>query len=160
MVRIFLGIFEATILPSFGLIVQMWWTRREQSYRTVAYQVALSSAGIIVSPPGGPTLTMQGPLLTYGVGKAIADTHSPFKVYKGIFLFIGGLSLAFVPLIAYMLPNSPATARFLRHGNDRVIALERLRENNTGTKTSKWKWPQFWETMRDPKTWMWTVMMT
>ena len=47
--RIFLGVFEATILPSFGLIVQMWWTRREQSYRTVAYQVALSTAGIIVS---------------------------------------------------------------------------------------------------------------
>ena len=47
--RIFLGIFEATILPSFTLICQMWYTRREQSYRTVAYQMALSIGGIIVS---------------------------------------------------------------------------------------------------------------
>lgn len=38
--RLFLGIFEATILPSFILITQMWWTRREQAYRTTAYQVA------------------------------------------------------------------------------------------------------------------------
>lgn len=44
--RIFLGVFESTILPSFVLITQMWWTRREQSYRTVAYQVSLSVAGI------------------------------------------------------------------------------------------------------------------
>ena len=45
--RIFLGIFESTILPSFVLITQMWWTRREQSYRTIAYQIALSVASII-----------------------------------------------------------------------------------------------------------------
>jgi MFS family permease len=37
--RAFLGAFEATILPSFILITQMWWTRREQSYRTIAYQM-------------------------------------------------------------------------------------------------------------------------
>lgn len=38
--RMFLGVFEATILPSFILITQMWWVRREQSYRTIAYQVS------------------------------------------------------------------------------------------------------------------------
>jgi len=43
--RLLLGIFEATILPSFVLITQMWWTRREQSYRTIAYQIANSMAG-------------------------------------------------------------------------------------------------------------------
>ena len=145
--RIILGIFEATILPSFGLIIQMWWTRREQAYRTVAYQVALSLSGII------------GPLMSYGIGQAVVRTHSSLHVYQAIFLFIGSLSLAFVPLIWWMLPNSPTTAKCLRHGDDRLIALERLRENNTGTKASKWKWPQFWEAMRDPKTWMWTVML-
>jgi len=69
------------------------------------------------------------------------------------------VSLAFVPLIWWMLPNSPTTARFLRNGNDRLLAIERLRENNTGTKASTWKWDQFWETMRDIKTWMWATMM-
>ena len=40
--RLFLGCFEATILPSFILVTQMWWIRREQSYRTIAYQVCRS----------------------------------------------------------------------------------------------------------------------
>ncbi|RSH84062.1 hypothetical protein EHS25_005307 [Saitozyma podzolica] len=78
--------------------------------------------------------------------------------YQGIFLYLGAISLGCAPLVWYLLPNSPTTAKFLRHGNDRLIALERVRENNTGTKTSKWKWPQFWEAMRDIKTWMWTAM--
>lgn len=120
----------------------MWWTRREQSYRTIAYQIANSMAAI------------WGPLLSYGIG----HVNSGIRPYQGIFLFMGCLSLALAPVVWWLLPNSPTTARFLRHGNDRLIALERLRENNTGTKSSKIKWSQVWETYRDPKTWMWAGM--
>ncbi|RSH89875.1 hypothetical protein EHS25_001861 [Saitozyma podzolica] len=141
--RILLGGFEATILPAFILISQMWWTRREQSYRTVAYLIANSIASII------------GPILAYGIGHATQTIHA----YQAIFLSLGAISLGIQPLVWFMLPNSPATAKFLRHGNDRLIAVERLRENNTGTKTSKWKWHQFREAMRDLKTWGWTLMM-
>ncbi|RSH92558.1 hypothetical protein EHS25_008003 [Saitozyma podzolica] len=140
--RILLGAFEATILPSFVLITQMWWTRREQSYRTIAYQVANSMAAII------------GPLLSYGIG----HVNSGILPYQGIFIFMGCLSFAISPLVWYLLPNSPTTAKFLRKGNDRLIALERLRENNTGTKSSKIKWSQVWETFKDLKTWMWAGM--
>jgi MFS family permease len=96
----------------------MWWTRREQSYRTIAYQISVSVASII------------GPLMAYGIGHATKG----IKQYQGIFLFIGAVSLGFAPLVFYLLPNGPTTARFLRHGNDRLIAIERMRENNTGTK--------------------------
>jgi len=143
--RMFLGAFEATILPSFILITQMWWIRREQSYRTIAYQIANSCAAIV------------GPLLSYGIGKAVTNGHT-IRPYQGIFLFIGSVSFAFVPLVWYMLPNSPTTAKFLRHGQDRLIAIDRLKENNTGTKASVFKWDQFWETYRDPKTYMWAGM--
>lgn len=137
--RMLLGAFEATIMPSFVLITQMWWLRREQSYRTVAYQIANSFAAII------------GPLMSYGIGKAVQNSGT-IKEYQGIFLFIGSVSLAMVPVVYWLLPNSPTTAKFLRNGNDRLIAIDRLRENNTGTKTSTFKWDQFWETLRDPKT--------
>ena len=116
--------------------------------------------------------------MAFGIGEAALHDPTSMKAYQGIFLFLGAFSLAWVPVIWFMLPNSPATAKFLRNGDDRLIALERIRENNTGTKvsrhgsplsipkeranlegqTSKWKWPQFWEAMRDPKTWMWTTM--
>ena len=124
------------------LITQMWWTRREQSYRTIAYQIANSFAAII------------GPLLSWAVGHA----HNGIKPYQAIFLFMGCLSLGIAPLVWYLLPNSPTTAKFLERGEDRLIALERIRENNTGTKSSVWKWDQCWETFRDPKTYMWAGM--
>lgn len=133
-------------MPSFILITQMWWIRREQSYRTVAYQISNSFAAIF------------GPLLSYAIGKATEG--GKILEYQGIFLFIGSISLAFVPLVAWMMPNSPATAKFLRgnNGRDRLIAIDRLRENNTGTKSSKFKWSQAKDAWKDPKTWMWTAM--
>lgn len=142
--RFFLGCFEATILPSFILITQMWWLRREQSYRTIAYQIANSCAGLF------------GPLLSYAIGKAVG-THS-IKQYQGIFIFMGAISLGMVPIVYWLLPNSPTTAKFLARGNDRLIAIDRLKENNTGTKSSTFKWNQFWETLKDPKTYMWAGM--
>jgi len=50
----------------------MWWLRREQSYRTVAYQIANSFAAII------------GPLMSYGIGQA--TKNGKIKEYQGIFL--------------------------------------------------------------------------
>jgi hypothetical protein len=47
-------------------------------------------------------------------------------------LTTGGVSAAFIPIVAWMMPNSPTTARFLRKGDDRLIALDRIRDNNTG----------------------------
>lgn len=58
-----------------------------------------------------------------------------------------------MPIVMWLLPNHPATAKFLRHGNDRAIAIERLRENNTGTKNSTWKWYQVRECLSEPRTW-------
>ena len=95
--------------------------------------------------------------MSYGIGKAV-ENGSVLKPYQGIFLFMGSFSLALVPLVYFLLPNSPTTAKFLSRGNDRLIAIDRLRENNTGTKSSKFKWDQFWETYRDPKTYMWAAM--
>ncbi|WVQ65513.1 uncharacterized protein L199_003689 [Kwoniella botswanensis] len=143
--RLLLGIFEATILPSFIFLTQMWYTRREQSFRTIAYQVANSLAAVL------------GPILSFGIGKATENSNK-VKEYQGIFFFIGSISVAFVPIIFFMLPNSPTTARFLRKNNDRVIAIDRLKENQTGTKSSKWKWNQVRETYKDPKTYIWAAM--
>lgn len=61
-------------------------------------------------------------------------------------------------LLRFFLPDSPATAKFLE-GPDRVIAIERLRDNNMGTETKVWKWYQFWETFRDPKSYLWFALL-
>jgi hypothetical protein len=82
-------------------------------------------------------LTISGSLMSYGIGEAVVKTTTSIYPYQGIFLYLGAISLGCAPLVWYLLPNSPTTAKFLRHGNDRLIALERVRENNTGTKVSK-----------------------
>nr|WVH01934.1 allantoate transporter [Naematelia aurantialba] len=140
--RLFLGMFEATILPSFVFITQMWWTRREQSYRMIAVQVANSGAVFI------------GPLLSYAVG----HINKGLLPYQAIFLFLGCLCLAAVPYVFWSLPNSPADARFLKTEEDRLIAIERLRENNTGIKSNKWRWDHVREVFQDPKSYMWAAM--
>ena len=110
-----------------------------------------------------------GPL-THSVGHA----KSGLKPYQSIFLCLGLLSLGMTSVVWWLMPNSPTTAKFLHKGNDRLsveflsffgttctltdislvlkrIAIERLRENNTGTKSSKWQWYQVKETFIDPK---------
>jgi hypothetical protein len=81
----------------------MWWTRREQSFHTIAVQVAKSGAVFI------------GPLLSYAIG----HVNNGILPYQGIFLLMGRVSLAIVPYLARSLPNSPTSATFLRNGNDR-----------------------------------------
>jgi hypothetical protein len=75
--------------------------------------------------------------MSYGIGEAVVQTTTSIYPYQGIFLYLGAISLGCAPLVWYLLPNSPTTAKFRRHGNDRLIALERVRENNTGTKVSQ-----------------------
>jgi hypothetical protein len=57
----------------------MWWTRREQSFRTIAYQISNSVAGII------------GPLMAWGIGRATTDSGGSIMPYQGIFLCVKGL---------------------------------------------------------------------
>ncbi|KAL5526554.1 hypothetical protein ACEPAF_8278 [Sanghuangporus sanghuang] len=141
--RLFLGIFEATIAPSFIAITQMWWRRREQTYRTAAWNASNGVCAVF------------GSLVSYGIGHIKNENLRP---YQGIFLFCGCLTVALTPLVWFFLPDSPATAKFLK-GNDRVLALERLRDNNMGTESKVWKWDQFWEAFRDLKTYLWFSML-
>jgi hypothetical protein len=63
----FLGVFEATLAPSFIAITQMWWCRREQTYRTLAWNCSNAVASIF------------GPLLSFGIG----HVHNGIQPYQG-----------------------------------------------------------------------------
>lgn len=70
-----------------------------------------------------------GPLLAFGIGHISSKTIHP---YQAIFLFCGCLTIFCVPFIYLVMPSSPVDAKFLRNGDDRKIAIERLRANNMG----------------------------
>jgi ACS family allantoate permease-like MFS transporter len=53
----------------------------------------------------------------------------------------------------WLLPDSPMDAKFL-NDRERIIAIERLRDNKTGIKNTHHKKEQVLEALRDPKVWM------
>ena len=65
--RFFLGVFGATLAPSFIAITQMWWRSREQTYRTLAWNCSNAVASIF------------GPLLSFGIG----HVHNGIQPYQG-----------------------------------------------------------------------------
>ncbi|KIW18933.1 hypothetical protein PV08_03222 [Exophiala spinifera] len=141
--RLFLGIFEAGVAPAFIALTQMWWRRREQPVRLGAWYAMNGITNIF------------GSLLTYGIGH-IDSPH--LKPYQIIFLFFGLITIAYSAVVWFFLPDSPVSARFL-HGEDRLVAIERLRANNQGVEGNEWKWSHVKEAAMDLKTWLWAAMM-
>ncbi|KAJ7178376.1 MFS general substrate transporter [Mycena crocata] len=140
--RFFLGLFEATVAPCFITITQMWWRRREQTFRLALWFAMNGVTGMV------------GSLLTYGLGHIKGKLH-PYQV---IFLFIGLLTVVCSPIVYFILPDSPAKARFLNH-EEKIVALERLRANNQGTESKVWKWDQVVEVLLDLKTYLWFSLL-
>ncbi|CAE6519835.1 unnamed protein product [Rhizoctonia solani] len=139
--RFFLGIFEATVAPCFITVTQMWWRRREQTMRLSLWMAM-----------NGVTY-MFGSLMAFGIG----HIRGSLKPYQTIFLFIGLLTVVCSPVVYFVLPDSPTTAKFLTP-REKVVALERLRANNQGTESKNWEWSQVWEVLMDPKTYLWLAM--
>ncbi|KAI1100540.1 MFS general substrate transporter [Jackrogersella minutella] len=140
--RFFLGVFEASVAPSFVAITQMWWRRREQTVRT-SYWYAMN--GIT---------NMFGSLITYGIGHIVSHLHS----YQIIFLFFGLITVAFSFVMLAFMPDSPIEAKFLSD-EDKLIAVERLRMNQMGVISRKWSNDHLKEALLDPKSWFWFALM-
>lgn len=49
-------------------------------------------------------------------------------------------------------------AKFLK-GNDKLMAVERLRANEMGIASRVWKWHHLMESFVDLKTWCWFAMI-
>ncbi|KAE9369007.1 allantoate permease [Stipitochalara longipes BDJ] len=142
--RFILGSFESLIGPSLVAVTQMWWRRSEQTNRTAAWNAMNGITSIF------------GSLSTYGLGHiASQKLHS----YQIIFLYCGGLTLVFSVFSFIFFPDSPMEAKFWRQG-ERDVAIERLRANQMGIISRKWRWDHVLEAFLDPKTWCWFFLVT
>ncbi|KAH7176963.1 allantoate permease [Dactylonectria macrodidyma] len=136
--RLLLGMFEASVAPTFIAVVQMWYRRSEQTARNASWYAML---GIV---------NMVGSLLSYGLG----HIHSHLRPYQIIFLFCGLLTVVFSFVMLIFMPDSPQKAKFLT-AEEKEIAIERLRMNQMGMGTGEWKWDHVRECALDIKTWLW-----
>jgi hypothetical protein len=101
--RFFLGLFEATVAPTFVTITAMWWRRREQTQRTryvpmAPLQMHTDTAKFVVlyewphhrrayPPPHATTrfdASLQvGSILSFGLGHIKSDALKPYQVSSG-----------------------------------------------------------------------------
>lgn len=65
------------------------------------------------------------------------------------FIILGIVGLVWFGVLSIYMIDSPLTAKFLNE-EEKVIAVERLRENRTGVTNREFKKYQFLEALKDP----------
>ncbi|KAK5111340.1 hypothetical protein LTR62_005180 [Meristemomyces frigidus] len=139
--RFLLGVVEAAVNPGFMLIMSMFYTSAEQPLRLESYYCTNGIA------------TMFGGLIGYAVGHI--TTGLPRWMY--VFLIFGSCSLAAGIWALLMLPDQPATSRFLTE-RERTVAVGRVAANLQGVKNHHFKKYQAIQTLYDQKTWILFIM--
>lgn len=97
---------------------------------------------------------MIGPPINYGFG----SINGSLDGWQNIFLFAGLLTIMWAFVVLWQMPDDPTRAKFLNE-RERFIALERVRDNNTGLVEHKVKPSQMLEIFRDPASLMLVTLM-
>ncbi|RSL49570.1 hypothetical protein CEP51_015469 [Fusarium floridanum] len=135
--RFLLGASESAISPGFSLLTGMWYAPQEHASRHAIWFA------------GNAVATMFGSLLAYGIGHA----QSGIASWRLIFIIFGAITLAWSLVILFFLPDDPSTAKFLTQ-EERTFAVNRAQKAQATSKTGQYEWPQLWEALIDPKTWL------
>lgn len=141
--RYLLGTFEAFIAPICVAVTQMWWRRSEQTFRNSFWNAMNGVTQIL------------GSLFTYGLGHIDSDALYRYQI---VFMFCGLLTVIYAFVVLALMPDSPMEAKYLSQ-EEKIIATERLRANQQGVTSRKWKWDHCWETAADLKTYAWFIII-
>ena len=90
------------------------------------------------------TTLLQG--ISFYSGKAIPP-------YKIVYILLGALAVVVGVVVLIFLPDSPVSARMLTK-QERIAALERVRNDQGGTENKKFKKEQVIEALTDIRTWL------
>ncbi|KAL5603230.1 hypothetical protein FOBRF1_010763 [Fusarium oxysporum] len=134
-VRFLMGGLEAIVYPTNSILTVMWWTRSEQPVRTAIWFNTISTA------------------FTGIVSYAIGLTNTGVARWRLLFLVIGGFTVIWACLLWVFLPDSPVSSWQLSD-REKWVAIQRVKDNNTGVEDVKFKWYQVRELLVDPKTWL------
>ncbi|KAF7560364.1 hypothetical protein G7046_g3780 [Stylonectria norvegica] len=134
-VRFLLGFVEVCVAPAFIYISGSWYTKREQITRV---SIWYSSSGFAA---------------VFGGFLAWAMNQAPSFKWQGLFLMYGGLTFCLGIICYFFLAASPTEASWLTE-DEKVIALERVRGNKTGTEVEKFNLTHLKEAFLDIRFYM------
>ncbi|KZP15481.1 MFS general substrate transporter [Athelia psychrophila] len=140
-VRMLLGICEGSITAGFLIVSSMFYTRNEQTLR-VGYWFLMNGTAQIISG-----------FLSFG---ALHIKTSGFEPWQWLMIITGSMTLIIATAFWFFFPDSPTNAWFLTM-DERVKAVQRIKENQTGVENKHFKKKQFIEALLDPKTWLFAL---
>ncbi|KAJ4332103.1 hypothetical protein N0V87_008664 [Didymella glomerata] len=141
--RFLLGAFESAISPSLILVTSMWYKRDEQPRRIGFWYLGVGMA------------VMVGSLVSYGFQHYEGDKFNNWQI---MYLVVGLITIGAGIIVILFLPDNPMSSR-LTH-DEKIMAVSRLRENNTGIENKTFKPYQFREAMTDPQVWLLAFITT
>ncbi|KAG2164765.1 hypothetical protein JADG_004504 [Aureobasidium aubasidani] len=115
----------------------MWYKKNEQPPRTGIWYL------------GTGTGTIIGSLLSYAFQHVNSASLYSWQI---LFLVVGLLTICIGITVTLIFPDNPMTSR-LSH-QEKIWAIERLRENQTGIENKHFKSNQVAECFMDPQTWL------
>ncbi|ABN67524.2 putative allantoate permease [Scheffersomyces stipitis CBS 6054] len=137
-VRTLLGLFESSSAVGLIFISGMFYTKPQQAARMGIWSVMAGTATIV------------GGLLSFGFQHVRTERFLSWQI---LFLFMGIITSLFGVFVSFYLPDNVTSARFLDH-DEKLIILENVRSNQTGTKSKKFKKSQIKELLfHDKLTW-------
>ncbi|KAH7024794.1 major facilitator superfamily domain-containing protein [Microdochium trichocladiopsis] len=136
-VRFLMGLFEAAVTPGLTLMTGFWYERREIPLRQCIWYSSLGWGGII------------GSYISMGISQLPANM-TPGR-WELIFYILGGVTCIWSFVLWFLLPDSPSSAYFLNH-RERLIAVRRVANNETGIKNKSFDKAQVKMGFLDPKT--------
>lgn len=160
--------------PTFIAITTMWWRRSEQTYRNASWY-AMNGVTTMVSYSSTSKISAdswkgwKSSLIRpwpHPLGQAVfLPDHLPdlWSSHRHLFCFSVVSTASYRDLSgtnrpSLFLPDSPVEAKFL-NDHDKILAVERLRDNQMGVVSTEWKWEHVIESLLDIKTWCWFALI-
>lgn len=138
-IRTILGMLESSSSMGFMLLTAQYYHRQHQNART-AYWVAFNGLGQII-----------GGSMAYGLAKR--ENSLPMAGWKLVFIICGVITIFLGLVFLLVIPDTPFKAWFLNDAEKKLI-VQRLRQNQQGVGTRKFKRYQFVEALKDVRTWI------
>lgn len=141
--RIFLGILEAPLLPGLSLICNNFYHKSEM-FRRMTFIYAATGIGNIL-----------GAACAYGIQKD--SDHFALESWRALFLILGLITMALGVSAALVIPDIPTKAWWFTE-EEKLLTVERIRENEQGFGTKEFKWYQVKEAFLEPRAYIYAML--
>ncbi|KAJ7129764.1 MFS general substrate transporter [Mycena epipterygia] len=149
--RFLLGMCECCVAPILILIISMFYKKNEQAWFSTFFPrcyLPLLPLGFAYFVNG--LTQVFGGFVAYGISFYTGTRLAPYKI---IYILLGGLAILVGIAVLIWLPDSPVHANFLDK-EERIAALERVRDDQGGTENKRLKKDQVFEALLDVRTWL------